>query len=512
MRHLVYILSLSVLFLSSSCDTAKTHDLDEDWETEHPDRQKESGSGQGIPEGYFEVVFSPSSSRAAVSGADNRISSLHYILFDAAGNFVKERNVLSPGGSTPSWPVAAVRDTLPLGSYRAVFVGNAEKTLFPYATETVPVNYKEVLTGYQDGYTLGRIHLPPAEFTNTTEYYLADIPFSNSEPAPYIILQRIIGMHNLHRNFVDAQQALDALVLNIVTQIGYKNIIRNQVNSILPGLLEDALDLGFVGNLAYSLVGGLDALVNALVGALVEPVTEALYEQLLASLVSQIGIALTGNADQSGLLAFLGVLLNPWATSQADAAIVTINNFPKSVDFNLDVQDVYTGLNRFKFKFTDGTVYDEKDILVKGFNGLFDVREINVVKQGLLAGVVIDQTLDGSWLLNGTFIDINDPISQNIPANIRYQSDYSFIDLGLKSYATQTNGPKPLTLTIKLGDLPNLDGIVKGIPLLGPILNNIVNLVINPIRVVTVSVPVNLPLLGIDNLQLSGGWSVPAAY
>ncbi len=349
---------------------------------------------------------------------------------------------------------------------------------------------------------------------------MSNVTFSDTSPNPYILLQRIIGMESLHRNFVDAQTALNALTGNIMTQIGYKNIIRTQLQGILPGLIRNKL--GLAGNLAFVLIpGGLDAVVNALVTALITPdpstgkapLTDALYDQLLKQLVAQIGLALTGNADQQGLLAALGVLLNPWATSQADAAIVSINNFPKSIDFDLKVQEYFTGINKFKFKFTGKTSKDEKDILVKGFHGVFDIRKINVVKTGLLAGVIIDQTVDGPWLLNGTFIDINDPIVFTPETNRRYKADYSFIDLGLQSYAQQTDGNHSLTLSIVLGSLPNLEGIVRGIPLLGPILNTTINtVVIQPLREITVTTSVNLPLLGTSNLKLSGGWSTPTAY
>lgn len=343
---------------------------------------------------------------------------------------------------------------------------------------------------------------------------------SDASPDPYVLLQRIISMEALHRNSVDAQNALNSLTNNIMTQIGYKDIIRTQLEGILPGLIRNRL--GLAGNLAFVLIpGGLDAVVNALVTALVSPdpstgkapLTDALYDQLLKPLVNQITLALTGNADQEGLLAALGVLLNPWATSQADAAIVSIGNFPKSIDFGLKVQEYYTGTCKFKFRFTGSTVYDEKDILVKGFHGLFDIRKINVVKTGVPAGLIIDRTVDGPWLLNGTFIDINDPITFTTETNRRYKADYSFIDLGLQSYAQQTDGKHSLTLSIMLGSIPNLDGIVKGLPLLGPILNTTINtVVIQPLKEITVSTSVNLPLLGISNLKLSGGWSTPAAY
>lgn len=505
MRNLTYIIALACFsLLFYGCDKQDSEEVNEKIE-------EENGT---MPDGYFEVVFTSLASKTPVTGQDARITDLRYLLFKSTGEFVKEKHVVSASNGVQTWPIASVKDTLPKGNYRAVFVGNAEKTLFPYANSSSPTNYNDVLTGYQTGYSSGRIILPPAEFTDNTEYYMANVTFSDTQTNPTILLQRIIGTFNVHRNFVDAQTALNVLVNNIVTNVGYKNLIRTQVQNTLPGLIRGKLDKGdIVGNAIYLVVGGLDAVVNGLVSVLVEPIATALYNQLLRQLTNQIGIALTGNADQSGLLAFLGVLLNPWATSEADAAIVSINNFPKSIDFDRTVQDYFSGVQKFKYKFTGGSVYDQKNILIKNFSGLFDIRKINVVKQGIVAGLVIDNLVDGPWLLNGTFVDINDPISFTNQTNKRFKNNYSFVDLKLKSYTLQTSGPKPLSLSVELSEIPNFTGIVKGLPLLGPILNTTINtLIINPISNIEIETSLNIPLLGVQNLTLTGGWDTPTQY
>ena len=121
---------------------------------------------------------------------------------------------------------------------------------------------------------------------------------------------------------------------------------------------------------------------------------------------------------------------------------------------------------------------------------------------------MIENTIDGPLLLNGAFIDITDPVIANVETNRRYKADYSFVDLRLKSYTQQTDGNHFLTLSVKLANIANIDGILGGIPLLGSILN----LVLSPIKNITVSVPINLPLLGVDNLELSGSWSTVTSY
>ena len=191
--------------------------------------------------------------------------------------------------------------------------------------------------------------------------------FSNTSSQPSVLLQRIITMLNLRRVFVDSQTALNSLTNNIVTQIGYKNIIKTTVQGVLPGLLKTAMDLRTLGNAVYAVVGGLDAAVNLVTNALVQPVTDALYNQLLQQLVNEIGRTLSGNATQDGALGALGNLLNPWRGSDAAYALVTINNFPKAIDLDLNVTDTYSGDHRFRYSFppTPGTTNSEKDILIR---------------------------------------------------------------------------------------------------------------------------------------------------
>lgn len=429
---------------------------------EVPGQLPPEGKPSDLPDGYFEVTFSAGygggDTRTPVTGTDSRVRHLRYVIYKSTGEFVKEKVVLNTTDAAPSWPMAALKDTLPKGQYTAVF--------------------------------------------------LANVSFSDTSAQPYVLLQRIISMLNLRRVFVDAQTALNSLTNNIVTQVGYKNIIRTTVQGILPGLLKTAMNLGPVGNLVYDVVGGLDAAVNLVVAALVEPVVDALYAQLLQGLVNQIGLTLSGNATQNGALGALGDLLNPWRGSDAAYALVTINNFPKTMDLDLNVKDFYTGNHRFRYGFTStpGTTNSEKDILIRGFHGLYDVREIHVAKPGLISGLLVDDVIDGPLLLNGVFVNITDPIQATVNTNYRYRSNYSFVSLGLKSYAQQSDGNHSLTLSVQLKNIANLDGILGGIPVLGPVLNGTVRLLIGNI---TVTVPVNLPLLGTDNLTLSGSWSTP---
>lgn len=488
MKHLAYLYSFFTLLLLAGCDKTANNSL--------PEPVNPPENTTGIPEGYFVATFSgyTPDTRAAISGPDTRVQHVRYLVYKKNGEFLKERIILTPG-NIPTWPLTVIRDTLPKGEYKIVFLANVEKTLFPFIDSGTTPTTNEVLMNYKSSYNNALIDLPNTEFKATTEYYLAKADFSDTAPNPYILLQRIISLLNLHRNVVDAKDALNKLVNNIVTQINYKNILQNTTQGILHTKLSAILGLG-------------DILLNAVINALIAPVTNALYDLLLQQLVAQLGTALQANENQDGLLGVLGILLNPWENSEAHTAIVTIRNFPKSIGYDLAVKEYYTGTHTFRFDFTSTDPNRQKSLDIKGFSDLFDIRKINVIKQGLVSGLLVDRVIDSPLLLNGTFVDINDTLSFTPPINRRFKSDYSLLDLGLKDYTQQTDGNHSLTLTVKVGDIANIDGILSGIPGLGLILNT----VSAPIKNIQVAVPVNLPLLGVDNLKLSGGWSTPVSY
>lgn len=503
MRIISYFICLLILFFPAGCDR----------EEFHPEDSGETNARQdgNIPEGYFVVDFSSGFSnpetKAAITGEDDRISHLRYIIYKSTGEFVKEHIILTLEDDIPSWPMVHIRDTLPRDSYRAVFLGNVEKTLFPYPTSSSPVNYSDVLIDYTTSYTDARIVLPNAPFSSTTEYYWANVPFSDQDPEPYVLLQRIITSLKVHRNFIDAQDALNNLVANIVAQMQYRDIIATTVETILPGLLLQTLQgIPLLGTLLYLVTGGLDGLVNILLNALLEPVTNALYELLLKELVNQIGMTLVGNNDEEALLLYLEEILNPWADAQANTAIVSKSDFPKSIDFDLTTRSIYNGIVDFGYDFQNPDSYQEKSILIKGFDLPYDITNINAIRSGLVSGLVVDFVVD-DLLLPGAFIDIKDELNAiegNTLLNRRFQADYSFLDLKLNE--TGANGT--ITLSVRIGDIANIDGIIGGLPLAGTILN----LILSPVKNIQVSVNLGLPILALGNLELNGRWSEISTY
>lgn len=483
-NSILFVVGFCFLALFASCDK----EMDEVIEKEVVDAVPGEGTSD-IPDGYFEVVFVPQTgtTRTAVNGTDGRIRHLRYVVYKSTGEYVKEKVVLQTTDATPSWPLNALKDTLPKGQYTAVFLGNVEKTLFPVPLSGGGTAYSDVLLNYKSNLANARIALPNAEFSDTSEYYWAKVNFSDTLAQPTVLLQRIISVFKLHRNFVDAQTALDLLVNNVLNSVDndeYRTSIKTILTSTIGGV---------------PLIG---ALLTPVVNALLTPVTAALRVVLKDLIVNQIAIALTGNADQNGTLSKLGILLNPWSQNNAGAAIVTIHNFPKTIDFSLAVQSNYTGDQRFRYAlYSSGGVHNEKDVLIKGLNTTYDVRKINVVGPGLITGVVVDQVID-TWLLTGMFVDVNDPIQTVTSANYRYKADYSFVDLKLKSYTGQNS----FNISVKLANIANIDGI------LGGVLGALTSTLLAPIKNLTITVPVKLPLLDISNMEVTGGWSAVTTY
>lgn len=509
--NILFITGLLLVLFFTGCEK----ELDEVREQD----PAEDGSGQdgnstaNVPEGYFVVNFTPNAgdvTRAPITGSDVRIRNLRYLIYNSSSMFVKEKVVLSTTGST-NWPLTVVSDTLPKGSYTAVFLGNVEKTLFPYAASRAGQAYSDVLTNYKGLMADARIVLPKGSFSDHTEYYWAKVPFSDAAPQPNIVLQRVIGMFKVHRNFVDAQMALDTLTNHVVTNLNAKNIISNQVNAVLPGAVRAALNQPGLSLLWGTITVGfitLDQATANVLAALVTPVTNALYQQLLDNIVHQLGGALTGNSTHQGAIDGLGVLLNPWNDATARTAVVTLRNFPKTMDFDLTVKETYVGNHYFQYDFTPASIYAEKDIQIRGLNGFYDVRKIRVSSNTLIGGVLVDDVIDDSILLNSVFVNISDSVQARVISNKRYKSDYSFVDLNYKS----GTGTQPLQLSVRVGDIANIDNALNNVPIVGPLLTGVLSVVLLPLHNITVTVPLNVPILGADKLTLSGSWSPSASY
>ena len=92
---------------------------------EVPGQLPPEGKPSDLPDGYFEVTFSAGygggDTRTPVTGTDSRVRHLRYVIYKSTGEFVKEKVVLNTTDAAPSWPMAALKDTLPKGYSIEVF-------------------------------------------------------------------------------------------------------------------------------------------------------------------------------------------------------------------------------------------------------------------------------------------------------------------------------------------------------------------------------------------------------
>ena len=525
MRHFIYILTSALLLAAAvSCN---------EQEIATPSTGPGSGNGNGdgssgVPEGWFVATFTAADTRAPINGTDTRVQHLRYIVFDADDrSFVKERLITIDAGGQ-QWPLGSgvIRDTLPVGSYKAVFLANIDPIIFDHDEEF------EVLTGYQDGYSSARIHMPPIEFVSNTHYYMASAEFSDTAPSSGIMLQRIIGRMDIYRTALDIDDALDALVKNIIDSVIGGDLLTNTVKGLLMGPLEDAL-----GPVAY-LTGALDAVLNELTDILLKPILEAVYAILLDQLIEDVGDLLVANSESgAGLTEILTPILNPWSEVGITNAVVTIKDFPRSIDLDRNVTDVFEDTDpsddvdgrQFVFSMGTGSIFHQKTLAVVGFDpyGLYDVQAVNILRDGLVGGLVVDGVAEG--LLGNVLIDIGDPLSTAANAgdfehdiNEWLGAKYAILDLGLKNYEAAPGDDPYTTINIKLGDVLDLDsllGSMQGsdsvvgalisailkVPVLG---DRILATLLDTLLDISLPIPIYLPLIGVDNLSISGSWTV----
>lgn len=198
-----YILSAVVAAASlafASCDKEEMY-----MEPQQPEQNGNGGfiinpedtAGIVVPEGYGLVVFpgNRSQTRASldpITGKSDRISSLRILIYkkDENGTFkyVNDEKVSVPNSAT--WPLSKSPTTVQeYGTYRAVFVGNMDATLF---------GNEEVLTGVGEGYSYedARIKLPSIERFNDTNlfhWFSSDEFEVNENPTVVpVTLQRIV--------------------------------------------------------------------------------------------------------------------------------------------------------------------------------------------------------------------------------------------------------------------------------------------------------------------------------
>lgn len=195
------------------------------------------GAATALPEGTFVVDYSVSdgeTSRAFEGGwdANQRISSLLYLLYDSEGQLVKEREIPDINDKT-TWPLTrdkmtweqreALKDTLNSGStYTAVFLANVKKDLFGN-TQT------EELLQNKENLTEAVLYLPQTPFTDSNMYYLwkEELEYTQPEDASddsrdnplskNIILRRLVSRIDIERVPISVETEDEAVKTGVGT-------------------------------------------------------------------------------------------------------------------------------------------------------------------------------------------------------------------------------------------------------------------------------------------------------
>ena len=469
---------------------------------------------------------------------------------------------------TQDWPLPSITDTLPVGNYKAVFVANTDPDLFSKGSDTISMPMPDdLLTDYKLGFDQARLNLPYLLGADDPDFFMDVIEFSNIDSDEEVYLQRIVGIFKGYRSLVDVQEALDSLVYSLVDDIVSKDLVSELVlpalRDAVGGVVGDALDLILDGIrlplpplIPQPSLGGLveaiaGVLLDPLVNTLLDPVVDVLYDKLLEAIIHEVGSILETNNGNVPLVNLLGPLLNPW--TYADGAVVTVTNQPTQFGFDMEVKRRDPNPHKYYIPIvSDTTDGERKRVVITKFLGFADIdgdgvgeemitlNRINAAMPGLVGGVLLDDVAESKYLLNGALFDIEDELFINAPGNLKIYNEYSLADLGIDDYSQQEEN---LTISLDALDVANLKGALGGLPdglfngldvsiPLIPIsfgLNDIFELVGFSLEGLTdrlttallgdsglginggltdlsITVPVNLPILRLDALNVSGSW------
>ncbi len=502
-------------FTLTACNNDET-----EWQPNSPTQEETEA---GVPAGHFRATFFPQqaqtggNSRAVVQGSSEQIQSLVCLIYQkqADGTYLynTEQSVITYTGTagenitpqTYQWPLQqSVSFTLPKGDYKAVFVGNVDKNLF------AEQNDNAILTDYQGDMANARINMPekgPLGFNQYNMYYLCVVDFSQANPSPNVLMQRIMANNVYGRNMVDTNNAIPMLVNNLVKEIRQNDLTTDVVKALLHSSLLNALSKATGLD---AIAGGLTHVVDRLVNLLLGDVVEKLNEVLLKEVTNRLTAALKGEANPETNLAGLNYILNPWTT--AKAVNVTYKSFPKSIDFNRNCRSYYPETNWENIPITHNNNLGTFSVI--GLCGQAQLKEINVSQTEsyteLLAPILnkVDQTA-----LNGLLVNIHVPLQYTQQSNLQYKTTYELVNLTLSDFKDYPNG-EPLKLRLNIKDVVNVEELVKkllGDNILTNIVGGLTDKLLQPLvdalnTVVIEKLDIHLPGLNLSNIVVNGSW------
>ena len=471
--------------------------------------------------GTFTATFVPNMyepmSRAAVETASTAVQSLKYLIYKENENgdylyftegdlFGFDENVNETANESIKWPYTdKIQVELPGGNYKVAFVANTNPKLFG-------AECNELLTYDKEGsWDQVRLNMPDIPFGDNNMFYMDAVEVSTGSPTAQVWLERKVNKVQLWRETLSTESnkagdnqilttLLDSVVSHLEGDDPLTTLLGGDLGDMVSGVINGIEDLPLLGGL----VGGLvDGLINPLVNALAKALRPAIVE-VLGPVLSE-----TLKADTyKDQYALLEQILNPWAMTEY--AAVTLISVPSSLNLDGKVMDFYEN-EQYVCKLQKKD--DSDNFRYIEFTGLADgesewrIGKIDCYKQRLVGGLVIDGIVGD--LLPGSLVDTGSELRYNgFEPNWKYESRYGAITLNVNDNYTYSEGnSENLKLTIKLGELLDLEEILDGIPGIG----HLVDYILDPLwnLELHLTLPININALGTDTLELTGTWGTP---
>lgn len=506
-------------------------------------------TGELNADGTFTATFIPSMyepmTRAKVEGSSKAVQSLKYLIYkdNGAGQYFyyAEGNVFGADATVDSseshqWPYAGIQVDLPGGNYKVAFVGNANPKLFGEGCNEL-LSYTADESGKWEDV---RLNMPDIPFSNNNMFYMDAVEVSTKNPVAQVWLERKVCKVQLWRETVasDNGQILTLLLENVLDHLNAEDpvtgLIGGQVGKALKRVFDDLLVLP-----------EHEGLVPALEEILLEPLIGGLTEAVRPVVVEKLVPLLDATLKMNDKDALLQQLTNPWAIAE-HGAVVTFTHVPNALDLDGKVADFYPEGTKYKYDLEQDGNFRYIDI-----TGLADaetewsIGRVDILKRGLVGGLVVDQIIDSEWILDGSLIDTNtEGLAYTFGPNYKYKSVYGLATLNVDESVYSGDGTENLTVEINIGEIANIDDILRGIingetsnddkpsdglsglvggligGLLGTVgsilsglldlvgLNDLINALVNALTEVpiTITLPINVNALGVDTLKVTGTW------
>ena len=509
-------------------------------------------TGELNADGTFTATFIPSMyepmTRAQVDGPSTAVQSLKYLIYkdNGAGQYFyyAEGNVFGADATVDSseshqWPYAGIQVDLPGGNYKVAFVGNANPKLFGKDCNELLTYTADESGKWEDV----RLNMPDIPFSNNNMFYMDAVEVSTKNPVAQVCLERKVCKVQLWRETVasDNGQILTLLLENVLDHLNAEDpvtgLIGGQVGKALKRVFDDLLVLP-----------GHEGLVPALEDILLEPLIGGLTEAVRPVVVEKLAPMLDETLKMNSKDALLQKLTNPWAIAE-HGAVVTFTQVPNALDLDGKVASFYPEGTKYKY---DLEQEQDGNFRYIDVTGLADAEEewtigrVDILKKGLVGGLVVDQIIDSEWILDGSLIDTNtEGLAYTFGPNYKYKSVYGLATLNVKEKSVYSgDGTENLTVEINLGKIGNIRNILKGIingvtsseekpsgglldmvdgilsgllGTVGSILNGLLNVVglddlvealVDALTEVpiTITLPINVNALGIETLEVTGTW------